>query len=264
MGRLTQEEQKRNSPFTLEAVLEEESEVNDSYINDALPFDKCLKADAQVEETERKKELSRQLGTAKTTADQSKKEIRKWIGIGIIIKTILKENFLELIGIVISTIDTIGFWSLLSNFLNQKHTSTLIEATLKVTCLVVFISISIIIGVYALLSIATTKYNFITTKMNEKDYLIKEDIVDCPIAVKEMLLSYIEADELYGRVNKERKRFEWLQDNGEVYHYWTFDKPKNKNDIEYQMKYLADQLEAGKIYRLSDIITDKVKKKASE
>lgn len=54
MAGLTQEEQKRNNPFTLEAILEEESDVNDSYINDALPFDKCLKADIQVEEAERK------------------------------------------------------------------------------------------------------------------------------------------------------------------------------------------------------------------
>lgn len=77
MTGLTQEEQKRNNPFTLEAILEEESDVNDSYINDALPFDKCLKADTQADEEERKKELSRQLGTARTTADQSKKEIRE-------------------------------------------------------------------------------------------------------------------------------------------------------------------------------------------
>lgn len=76
--------------------------------------------------------------------------------------------------------------------------------------------------------------------------------------------SHIEADELYGKVNKERKRFEWLKDDGECDHYWNFDKPKDKNDIEYQMKYLADQLEAGKMYRLSDIITDKVKKKVGQ
>lgn len=54
MTGLTQQEQEQNSPFTLEAILEEESEVNNSYINDALPFDKCLKADTQVEEAERK------------------------------------------------------------------------------------------------------------------------------------------------------------------------------------------------------------------
>ena len=56
MTGLTQNEQKRNSPFTLEAILEEEPDVNNGYVNDALPFDKCLKADTQVEEAERKKE----------------------------------------------------------------------------------------------------------------------------------------------------------------------------------------------------------------
>lgn len=108
MTGLTQEEQKRNSHFTLEAILEEEPEVNNSYINDALPFDKCLKADTQVEEAERKKELSRQLGTARTTASQSKKEIREWLGTSVIIKTILKLDFLELIGIAISVGGTVG------------------------------------------------------------------------------------------------------------------------------------------------------------
>lgn len=41
--------------------------------------------------------------------------------------------------------------------------------------------------------------------------------------------------------------------------WWKFEKPKGKHDIEYQMKYLADQLEDGK--KISDIITDKAHKK---
>ena len=48
MTGLTQQEQEQNSPFTLEAVLEEESDINTNHINDALPFDKCLKADTQA------------------------------------------------------------------------------------------------------------------------------------------------------------------------------------------------------------------------
>lgn len=262
MTGLTQEEQKRNSPFTLEAILEEEPEVNNSYINDALPFDKCLKADTQADEEEKKRRLYNQLGTARTTADQSKKEIREWLGTSVIIKTILKLDFLELIGIAISVGGTVGLWNLWLNTLNNTDYPPIL--LLRGICLTIFIGALMAIGVYSLFLIAITKYNFITTKMNEKDYLIKEDIVDCPIAVKEMLLSHIEADELYGKVNKERKRFEWLKDDGECDHYWNFDKPKDKNDIEYQMKYLADQLEAGKMYRLSDIITDKIKKKVSQ
>ena len=247
MTGLTQQEQKQNSPFTLEAVLEEEPEVNNSYINDALPFDKCLKADIQADEQEKKRRLYSQLETAKATREQSEKEIKEWLGMGTIIKAIFKTTYSSVIAFAISVGTTIWLWNPLQNDLNN-----------------ILSGISLAIGIFVVVAIANTRYNFIPTKMNEKDYLIKEDIVDCPIAVKEMFLSYIEADELYGKVNKERKRFEWLKDNGECYHYWNFDKPKDKNDIEYQMKYLADQLEAGKVYKLSDIITDKVKKKAGE
>lgn len=247
MTGLTQEEQKRNSSFTLESVLEEETEANNGYVNDALPFDKCLKADTQADEEEKKRRLYNQLGTIKATREQSEKEIKEWLGTGTIIKTIFKTIYSPVIAFAISVGTTIWLWNPLQNDLNNILSGT-----------------SLAIGIFVVVAIANIKYNFITTKMNEKDYLIKEDIVDCPIAAKEMLLSHIEADELYGKVNKERKRFEWLKDDGECDHYWNFDKPRDKNDIEYQMKYLADQLEAGKMYRLSDIITDKVKKKVSQ
>lgn len=74
MTGLTQEEQKRNSSFTLESVLEEEPEANNGYVNDALPFDKCLKADTQADEEEKKRRLYNQLGTIKATREQSEKE----------------------------------------------------------------------------------------------------------------------------------------------------------------------------------------------
>ena len=104
--------------------------------------------------------------------------------------------------------------------------------------------------------------------MNETDYMIKEDIVDCPIAVKNLFFYHVKVGELYIKVNVEKKRFEWLNNEGECCYCWSienpFGNPEDKCNFEYQMKYLADQLEAGKVYRLSDIITDKVKKKASE
>lgn len=194
MTGLTQQEQEQNSPFTLEAVLEEESDINTNHINDALPFDKCLKADTQADEKE-----------------------------------------------------TIWLWNPLQNDLNNILSGT-----------------SLAIGIFVVVAIANTRYNFIPTKMNETDYMIKEDVVDCPIAVKNKFLYYVNIDELYGKVNAEKNRFEWLNNDGECCHYWTFEKSKDKNDFEYQIKYLADQLEAGKVYRLADIITDKVKKKAGE
>lgn len=247
MTGLTQEEQKRSNPFTLEAVLEEEPGVNDGYINDALPFDKCLKADIQADEEEKKRRLYSQLGTVKTTKEQSEKEIKEWLGTGTIIKAIFKTIYSPVIAFAISVGITIWLWDPLQNDLNNILGGT-----------------SMVIGIFVVVAIANTRYNFIPTKMNETDYMIKEDVVDCPIAVKNKFLYYVNIDELYGKVNAEKNRFEWLKDNGECCHCWTFEKPKEKYDMEYQIKYLADQLEAGKVYRLSDIITDKVKKKVGK
>lgn len=244
MTGLTQEEQKRNSSFTLESVLEEEPEANNGYVNDALPFDKCLKADTQADEEEKKRRLYNQLGTIKATREQSEKEIKEWLGTGTIIKTIFKTIYSPVIAFAISVGTTIWLWNPLQNDLNNILSGT-----------------SLAIGIFVVVAIANTRYNFIPTKMNETDYMIKEDVVDCPIAVKNKFLYYVNIDELYGKVNAEKNRFEWLNNDGECCHYWTFEKSKDKNDFEYQIKYLADQLEAGKVYRLADIITDKVKKK---
>lgn len=247
MTGLTQEEQKRNSPFTLEAVLEEEPDINDSHINDALPFDKCLKADKQADEDEKKRRLYSQLGTAKATREQSEKEIREWLGTDIIIKTIFKTIYSPAIAFAISVGTTIWLWNPSQNHLNN-----------------ILLGVSLAIGLCFLASIADVGYNFITTKMNEKDYMIKEDVVDCPIAIKNRFLYHVKIDELYGKVNAQKNCFEWLNNDGKCCLCWTFEGSKDKNDFDYQIKYLADQLEAGKVYRLSDIITDKVKKKASK
>lgn len=267
MTGLTQQDQKTSDPFTLEAVSEEEQEPNIrlNKVNDAIPFDKCIEADKQADEEEKKRKWCNQLGTAKTTKTQSKKEVRKWLGTGIFIKTILKTTRLEITVFPISVGGVIVLWKLLSFFLdNSEQIPTSVDANLKTTFLAFSFCILVITAFSFLFDIFTASHNFIATKMSEKDYMIKENIVDCPIAVKNKFLSYIKADELYGRVNTKKNCFEWLKDNGECYHYWNFDKPKDKNDMEYQMKYLADQLEAGKVYKLSDIITDKVKKKAGK
>lgn len=252
---LTQEEQKQNSPFTLEAVLEEEPEVSTNYINDALPFDKCLKADKQADEEEKKRRLYSQLETVKATREQSEKEIREWLGTDIIIKTIFKTTYSSVIAFAVSVGTTIWSWKSLQN-------------TPQEICLVILIAMSLAIGACVLASIACIRENLISTKMNETDYMIKEDIVDCPIAAKNLFFYHVKVGELYIKVNAEKKRFEWLNNEGECCYCWSiespFKNPEDKCNFEYQMKYLADQLEAGKVYKLADIITDKVKKKVGE
>lgn len=134
------------------------------------------------------------------------------------------------------------------------------SSLIVVSGIMILVCITVAIG--ALVWMAMDDYNFIEEKMKKKEYMIDENIVDCPIATKEELLSCIKDDDkLYIRLNKKKNRIDALDEKSNFSSLWKFEKPKGKHDIEYQMKYLADQLEDGKIYKISDIITDKAYKK---
>ena len=273
MAGLTQEQQSNNC-FTLEGILEEDDqeavieEKKEIHKNNetikSLPFDKCIEADNEVDELEQKKMLCRQLGDKPTTKKESKKEIRRWLGIGTIIKTIFKVTFKPILVHAVSIAGIIAFGKLLINSLNINSFALkdyfLSSFLIFVSGIMILVCIAVAIG--ALVWMAMDNYNFIEEKMKKKDYMLDENIIDCPIAAKEELLSCInDDDELYIRLNKKRNRIDILEDGTKADNWWKFEKPKSKHDIEYQMRYLADQLEDGKIYKISDIITDKAHKK---
>lgn len=268
------QQQQSNNHFTLESILEEEDdqeevveEKKEVYKNNeaskSLPFDKCVEADNEVDELEQKKKLCRQLGDKLTTKRESKREIRKWLGIGTIIKTIFKVAFKPVLVHAISIAGVIAFGKLLVNSLNINSFALkdyfLSSFLIFVSGMMILVCIAVAIG--ALVWMAMDDYNFIEEKMKSREYMIDENIVDCPIAAKERLLSHIKDDELYIRLNKKKNRMDLLEDGIKADNWWKFEKSKGKHDIEYQMKYLADQLENGKIYKISDIITDKAHKK---
>lgn len=273
MAGLTQEQQSNNR-FTLESILEEEDDQEEvveekkeihknNEVIKSLPFDKCLEADGEVDELEQKKTLCRQSGDRPTTKKESKKEIRKWLGIGTIIKTILKVAFKPILVHAISIAGIVAFGKLCIYSLDMRGYSLrdyFIGATLTLVS-AIMILVLVITAIGALVWMAMDDYNFIEEKMKSKDYMLDENIIDCPIAAKKRLLSHIEDDELYIRLNKKKNRIDLLEDRIKADNWWEFEKPKGKHDIEYQMKYFADQLEDGKIYKISDIITDKAYKK---
>lgn len=277
MARLTQE-QHSNNRFTLESILEEEDDQEEvveekkeihknNETSKSLPFDKCLEADNEVDELEKKKTLCRQLGDKLTTKKESKKEIRKWLGIGTIIKTILKVAFKPVLVHAISIAGIIAFGKLLINSFNINSFALkdyfLSSFLMVVSGIMILACIAVAIG--ALVWMAMDNYNFIEEKMRNKNYMLDENIIDCPIAAKEQLLSCInDDDELYIRLNKKKNRIDGLDDKSNFSSSWKFEKSKGKHDIEYQMKYLAVQLEDGKIYKISDIITDKACKKPKD
>ena len=274
MAGLTQEQQSNNH-FTLESILEEEEDQEvaveekkeihkNNETNKSLPFDKCIEADNEVDELEKKKTLCRQLGDKLTTKRESRKEIRKWLGMGTIIKTILKVTFKPILVHAISIAGIIAFGKLLINSFNINSFALkdyfLSSFLIFVSGIMILACIAVAIG--ALVWMAMDDYNFIEEKMKNKDYMLDENVIDCPIAAKEELLSCInDDDELYIRLNKKKNRIDALDDKSNFSSSWKFEKPKGKHDIEYQMRYFADQLEDGKIYKISDIITDKAHKK---
>lgn len=269
------QEQQSNNRFTLESVLEEEDvqeeaveEKKEIHKNNetikSLPFDKCIEADNEVDELEKRKTLCRQLGDRPTTKKESKREIRKWLGIGTIIKTIFKVAFKPVLVHAISIAGIIAFGKLLINSFNINSFDLkdyfLGASLMVVSGIMILACIAVAIG--ALVWMAMDNYNFIEEKMKNKNYMLDENIVDCPIAAKEELLSCInDDDELYIRLNKKKNRIDALDDKSNFSSSWKFEKPKSKHDIEYQMRYFADQLEDDKIYKISDIITDKAHKK---
>ena len=169
MTGLAQQDQKQNSPSILEIALEEEKESNTrlNKINDAIPFDKCVEADKQADEEEKKRKWYNQLGTAKTTKAQSEKEIKEWLGTGTIIKTIFKTTYSSVIAFAISVGTTIWFWN--PNYFNSE------ELTPQGIGLTFLIGMSLAIGVCVLVIITDTRYNFMNVERENSTFQNRDE-----------------------------------------------------------------------------------------
>lgn len=89
--------------------------------------------------------------------------------------------------------------------------------------------------------------------MSKKNYLIPENVIDCPITTKQ---------ELYSLLDEKNKYYLTLKDGNLFLYNKDFDYELQvtgtvKND---ETQYLINQLEEGKFYSITDIITDKQEK----
>lgn len=94
---------------------------------------------------------------------------------------------------------------------------------------------------------------YIKKKMSKKNYLILENVVDCPITTKQRLYSLLD----------EKNKYYLILEDGNLFLYdKDFDNKLQvtgtvKND---ETQYLINQLEEGKFYSITDIITEKQEK----
>lgn len=94
---------------------------------------------------------------------------------------------------------------------------------------------------------------YIKKKMSKKNYLIPENVIDCPIATKQ---------ELYSLLDEKNKYYLTLKDDNLFLYNKDFDNKLQvtgtvKND---ETQYLINQLEEDRYYSITDIITDKQEK----
>lgn len=251
---------------------EEENDLEDAenvVIDTALPFDKCLSIDKQCEEEENEDKKNREmleyqrlLGDAKTSLRDSKKQIDGWFGKDIMFKYKLNHTIIGIIGLAMMAA-LIYFIPIIKSDLDY-HDMILNGMKLFMNGAISIFIVLLTFIVFTLLFelIIIFKRDLIEKKMSREDYLINSNIVDCPMKVKrELFDDLVEYKYLYVSYDKKENILKFYNNysNESLYKY---DLNENKNftdrdSLEYQYWYLAKQLEDGKFYRISDIITDK-------
>lgn len=261
--------QQTSSPLFLDEEENDLEDVENVVIDTALPFDKCLSIDKQCEEEENEDKKNREfleyyhkLGDAKTTLKDSKKQIDGWFGKDIMFKYKLNHTIIGIIGLAMM-VALIYFIPIIIKSDIDYHDMILNGMKLfmngAISIFIVLLSIVLFILLFDMIVIF--KRELIEKKMFRDDYLINSNVVDCPMKVKKELFNdLVDSKYLYISYDKKENILKFYKDNSnEVLHEHNLNERKNfteKDSLEYQYWYLAKQLEDGKFYRISDIITD--------
>lgn len=199
-----------------------------------LPYDRCIEIDQEVdallEEEKKKQQLNER--NAKLMTDSRKSRhfaIYKWLGPNFVL-----EYISGCILYVILLISILFVGLALYALVDFEHIKT--DFSIR------FLDI--------IKHITPSPQKYIKKKMLKKNYLIPENVVDCPITTKQ---------ELYSLLDEKNKYYLTLKDGNLFLYNKDFDYELQvtgtvKND---ETQYLINQLEEGKFYSITDIITDK-------
>lgn len=202
-----------------------------------LPYDRCIEIDKEVdtllEEEKKKQQINEH--KAKLIEDSKKSRhftIYKWLGWNFIL-----EYLSGCVLFVILFIPVMFVLLVLASVADSKH--------FKGNYDIEFINL--------IEHIMPSPQKYIEKKMSKKNYLIPENVIDCPIVTKQ---------ELYSLLDKENKYYLTLEEGNLFLYDKDFDNKLQvtgtvKND---ETQYLINQLEEGKFYSITDIITDKQEK----
>lgn len=263
------EAQQTTSPLFLD---EEDNleDVENISINTVLPFDRCLSVDKQCEEEENinKKnremlEYQRKLGDAKTTLKDSKKQIDNWLGKSIMFKYRLNHSIIGIIGLAM-IVALVYFIPIVIKSNIDYHDAIMngMKLFMNGAISIFIVLLSVVLFVLLFDMIIIFKRELIEKKMSKEDYLINSNVVDCPMKIKtELFNDLVDRKYLYISYNKKENILKYYKDySNEALYEYNLNKNKNfieKDSLEYQYWYVCKQLEDGKFYKITDIITDK-------
>lgn len=229
-----------------------------------VTFDKRLQEELKQQEQKEQDKPA----TIETTKINSLKQVLQWIGKPAIIKACMSIILLIVTVVLILIAD-----KFIIEFCALKITQFVASSKNIVVCLLaLFCGTILTFGMTVLgsICIVVKVANFVMdgplcvvkNKMLDDDYCINDDVIDCPVQVKDWLMGRILKNELYIVLNKKDKAIELLNNNRNYSHCFDTDiDSTDKTSFEYQFKYFADQLKNGEMYKIADIITDKAVKR---
>ena len=202
-----------------------------------LPYDRCIEIDREVDALLEEEKKRQQLNERKAKLiEESKKSrhlaIYKWLG-----PNFMLEYVSGCILFVILLIPILFINLALCAFVDSRNING--DFDIK---FINFIE-----------HIMPSPQKYIKKKMLKKNYLILENVVDCPITTKQGLYSLLD----------EKNKYYLILEDGNLFLYdKDFDNKLQvtgtvKND---ETQYLINQLEEDRYYSITDIITDKQKK----
>ena len=199
-----------------------------------LPYDRCIEIDQEVdallEEEKKKQQLNERKAKLMTDSRKSRHlAIYKWLGPNFILE--------YLSGCILFVILFIPIL-----FIGLALCALVDSGNINGDFDIKFINF--------IKHIMPSPQKYIKKKMSKKNYLIPENVVDCPITTKQ---------ELYSLLDEKNKYYLTLKDGNLFLYNKDFDYELQvtgtvKND---ETQYLINQLEEGKFYSITDIITDK-------
>lgn len=242
-----------------------------SYSRQQKALEELTELDTVVEE--KKKELKKQeeinrfkerIKSIQTTKEQSIEDIKQWCGNKTSNEKLhdIIEKYFALIAFLFTTIvDTV---LLLSVGRIDGIVDTIAAIFLFVMMYIAILFVTMLY-LHSFLDSLEYKSPSLINKIKEKtlstDYMLNSNVIDCPIEIKKELFNdLVDSKYLYISYDKKENILKFYKDNSnEVLHEHNLNERKNfteKDSLEYQYWYLAKQLEDGKFYRISDIITD--------